>query len=210
MPKYAVTLFSLGRILILMGLSAGQVSADLIVNGSFENPALRPGSWQVFSSIPGWTSPTVGAGIEIQNNVAGSPYDGNQHVELDSNFNSLMTQNIQTTNGQSYALSFAYSPRPGVSDNSNGIEVWWNNVLLGTITASGVGLSNTNWQLYTYTISGTGNDTLQFVAVGISESYGGYIDAVSLNTTATPLPAAAWLLGSGLLGLVGIRRKIKS
>jgi hypothetical protein len=27
------------------------------------------------------------------------------------------------------------------------------------------------------------------------------------NTTATPLPAAVWLLGSGLLGLVGVRKK---
>ena len=27
---------------------------------------------------------------------------------------------------------------------------------------------------------------------------------------AVPIPAAAWLLGSGLLGLVGIRRKINN
>ncbi len=31
-----------------------------------------------------------------------------------------------------------------------------------------------------------------------------------LEVTATPIPGAAWLLGSGLLGLVGLRRKIKS
>jgi hypothetical protein len=28
-----------------------------------------------------------------------------------------------------------------------------------------------------------------------------------LPVTPTPIPAAAWLLGSGLLGLVGMRRK---
>jgi hypothetical protein len=27
------------------------------------------------------------------------------------------------------------------------------------------------------------------------------------NATPTPIPAAAWLLGSGLLGLAGIRRR---
>jgi hypothetical protein len=31
----------------------------------------------------------------------------------------------------------------------------------------------------------------------------------NVNVTATPIPAAAWLLGSGLLGLVGMRRKQK-
>jgi hypothetical protein len=31
----------------------------------------------------------------------------------------------------------------------------------------------------------------------------------NIDVTPTPIPAAAWLLGSGLLGLVGIRRKQK-
>jgi hypothetical protein len=39
------------------------------------------------------------------------------------------------------------------------------------------------------------------------------VGPTSLHTqsdyTATPIPAAAWLLGSGLMGLVGIRRKQK-
>jgi hypothetical protein len=39
-----------------------------------------------------------------------------------------------------------------------------------------------------------------------------YLDKVELNTVSSPtapvpVPAAAWLLGSGLLGLFGLRRK---
>jgi hypothetical protein len=30
---------------------------------------------------------------------------------------------------------------------------------------------------------------------------------ITYDYTPTPIPAAAWLLGSGLLGLVGMRRK---
>lgn len=37
--------------------------------------------------------------------------------------------------------------------------------------------------------------------------YGNF--GANLDVTPTPIPAAAWLLGSGLLGLVGIRRKQK-
>lgn len=37
--------------------------------------------------------------------------------------------------------------------------------------------------------------------------YGHWIDAVGAPVSAVPIPAGAWLLGSGLLGLVGVRRK---
>ncbi len=40
-----------------------------------------------------------------------------------------------------------------------------------------------------------------------------YIDSITgtlvQDTTPTPIPAAAWLFGSGLLGLVGLRRRQK-
>lgn len=35
------------------------------------------------------------------------------------------------------------------------------------------------------------------------------LDQVQLNVT-TPLPSAAWLLGAGLIGLIGVRRKVVS
>jgi len=45
-------------------------------------------------------------------------------------------------------------------------------------------------------------------AVGTTDTF--LVGAPVLNhVTSTPIPAAAWLLGSGLLGLVGIRRKLK-
>lgn len=82
----------------------------------------------------------------------------------------------------------------------------------------------TNGQSQTYLISGSSISVNDF----IFESYPGggngvWLGAVHVQNTPAgaggsawvgaqpvPVPAAAWLLGSGLLGLVGIRRKISS
>lgn len=35
-----------------------------------------------------------------------------------------------------------------------------------------------------------------------------YLDAAYLNVTSVPVPAAVWLFGSGLIGLIGLRGKL--
>ena len=50
-------------VVALSVLSAAHAQLNLVVNGSFENPALNS-SWDVFPSIPGWTL-SYGPAIEI-------------------------------------------------------------------------------------------------------------------------------------------------
>ena len=116
---------------------------------------------------------TSGSGIEIQDNVAGSPFEGVQHVELDSDTNSGMAQTISTVAGQEYDLSFFYSARPNQSSTTNGIDINWGGVNQGNITASGIGLSDTDWNLFTFSVIASGTSTiLEFVATGTSDSFG--------------------------------------
>jgi len=69
-------------------------------------------------------------------------------------------------------------------------------------------------QLYDGSAGGTGFDLaasdydwIEYIRVeGVSGFSGGEIDAFA-DVAAVPVPAAAWLLGSGLLGLVGLRRR---
>lgn len=199
MKKFLITafLFSVSNI----------ASANSIANGSFEDTTQNSGTWSVYSSINGWTT-VSGAGIEIRNNVIGTAQDGNNFVELDSHNNSAMAQTIATSANSFYDLSFYYSPRISQPDSTNGISVFWNDVLIGDITAQGSSLNV--WTLYSFTVKGTGSDVLKFAATGLNDSLGGNLDNVSLTPSPVPLPAAAWLFGSALIGFISLsnRRKI--
>lgn len=143
---------SFAAVAVTAAVFAPAAHANLIQNGSFENynlgnacknsasigcvnvgagATLASGQWAILGSPSGntgtladWNTGTLG--VELRNNVAGSAFDGNIFVELDTTANSLVYQNIGTTLGTHYLLSFAYQPRPGVTNASNPIRVTWN------------------------------------------------------------------------------------
>lgn len=181
--------------------------ANMITNGSFEATTQANGTWAIYTNLPSWTGGDYG--IELRNNVAGAAYDGVNYIELDTTQNSLAYQNITTEVGQQYELSFAYSPREQVLANSNGIDVFWNDAPVGSFTGNGSNIGNL-WVLENLIVTGIGTTSkLEFRAVGISNSYGGSLDAVSLVAKSVPEPATMLLLGLGLMGLAGLRRKVQ-
>jgi hypothetical protein len=187
----------------MMVLPMTSAQANVIVNGGFEAPDIPAGTFQVFAAIPGWTL-VAGHSIEMQDHVAGSPFEGNQFVELDSFANSSMQQLAPTTALQPYTLSFAYSPRPGVAAASNGIDVFFNGGLVTALATSGIGLQDTAWTVYSFTVVPTlGTSSVVFTATGVSDQLGGYIDDVRL--TQAPEPVTLSLLAIGLCGVAARR-----
>jgi hypothetical protein len=187
--------------LTLFPLSSAQ--ADLIVNGGFEAPDIPTGTFAIFGAIPGWAT-SVGPGIEIQDHVAGSPFEGAQHVELDSTANSGMIQTVITTiPGHGYHFSYAYSPRRNVPADSNTVDVFFNGALIATHSISGIGLTDTSWTLFTHHVTAVGAaSTVEFRAGGFSNSLGGYLDAVQF----VPEPVSVLLMGIGIAGFARWRR----
>jgi len=182
---------------------------NLIVNGSFEADAQAPGTEGIYANLTGWTGGDYG--IELRNALYGNAADGSNYVELDTTHNSLMFQKIDTVPGQTYTLTFAYSPRMNVAKDSNGIKVFWNGDEVATEKAKGAKNGN-DWTTYTITVVGGLKDKskLEFKAIGADDGVGGGLDAISL-TSAVPEPAAysMIMIGVGLVGLAS-RRKQKN
>ncbi|MBP7006599.1 MAG: peptidoglycan-binding protein [Candidatus Pacebacteria bacterium] len=161
---------------------------NLLKNGSFETPEVSTGNYGIFPQatlglewLVDWVNVSqVGtAGLEIQDNVAGAPAvgSGNQFAELDANHPVKIWQDVPTINGQKYELSFKYSPRPNVA--SNNLEAWVDGTMLASL--SGVGSGATNWSSHTYDFTADANTTVKFTDIDTDDSYGGYVDDVSLN-----------------------------
>jgi len=213
-------------LLLAATVFAGTASANLIVNGSFEDPAVGENTWIVAGSgITGWDV-VSGAGIEIRNSAVGEAYAGENFIELDSDpsrggtdnpTNTTITQTIQGLEAGLYELTWAYSPRINVNGGidggfTNGIVAVWNESSLAeaSLVNTGDGGSVHDWVVYSLIVeaSGTGLDTLSFAAFGDEDKLGGSLDDVKLS--AVPLPAAVWLFGSALLGFVGFQKRKKA
>ncbi|WP_208339832.1 DUF642 domain-containing protein [Aetokthonos hydrillicola] len=187
---------------------AAAAGNNILQNGSFEDTVVANKSYGLYPSISGWNllSGSIGTRIEVQNNVAGTPLDGNNLVELDSNGVTGIYQDLATIVGRTYQLQFGFSPRAGIKDNR--LNINWGNNLVANLTADGTGLKDTKWQLFTYNLVATSAITrLSFDNLNeLSDTYGTYIDKVSVRDIPETSPFIG-LLAFGFIGGVMLRRK---
>ena len=92
-----------------------------------------------------------------------------------------------------YRLSFAFSPRAGRrAERDNQMLILVNGVETAYVTADGRGLDDSAWQYYSMFITAESATTkVEFSDIGNSNSYGSYLDDVSLFVANPSAPTYA-------------------
>ena len=182
-------------------------AAELIDNGSFENPGItNPCCTTVpTATLADWT--VVTGNVNIVNGTFGSSngnlaYDGKQYLDLigEGGVGSL-SQTFGTAIGQLYTLTFAYSHNlfGGLQSASADYSVAGLN---GSITHSTGSNANLDWRTVNVNFVATAaNTTLKFVNTAGSANEGVFLDGVSV-VAAVPEPStwALFLLGFFAVG----------
>jgi hypothetical protein len=206
--RLATRLATLG-VMVLLLLTPFIASANLVTNWNFESPQITENYYRVVNSgtngLTGWN--VRGKSIDIVNDLLDTghasgwwAHSGNQGIDLaGSTGPGAIWQDINTTIGQLYTFSFYASSNGGPI--TNGLLVYWGATNIATISTPAQG----EWNLHSFTVEATGEKTRILLGTLLDGYAGPLVDEI--NVSAVPIPAAAWLLGTGLVGLVVLRRK---
>ncbi|MDF2176830.1 DUF642 domain-containing protein [Aliiglaciecola sp. CAU 1673] len=181
MKSAVIALLALGCALL-----SYSTSANLIINGGFEDNNVKTNTWAWFTAdkVPGWE----GSNIEIWDTYQKfQAFDGTQHAELNAhggNGTYSIFQTFATEIGGLYELSFAYAARSKISESfrvdlSSGKDTFWSQVFTYKQVKS--------WATFDYQFKAlSAFTTLQFTAL-TKGTVGNFLDAVSVFQIKPPV-----------------------
>lgn len=174
-------------VLTMMAAFAVPAHANLVVNGGFET-----------GTFPPWTQ---GGNLVLTAVSPINPHTGTFAAALGPiDTDGFLTQILATISGQSYSLDFWLSSDGGTP---NHFSASWN----GSLLFNEVNILAHPYALNSFTVIGTGSDTLKF---GFHNNPGFlWLDDVSVQASGGPVipePGTLILVGSGLIALARRRR----
>jgi choice-of-anchor C domain-containing protein len=196
---------------IALVASALPASAALIINPSFEQPVVPNPDFQYYyagdNSITGWT--IVGNSVDILS-TNWAAHEGKQTVDLSGVNTGGIYQDIGTTPGHTYHLSFWLTANTEFQGTSGGpviktMRLFWSGNTIATLTADPTGKVKTNpgWTQYSYDLLATTATTrLQFNSL-TSGFAGPIIDDLALADITPAPPGSVPLPPAALLGVIG-------
>ena len=204
--------------LVLAILSISSASANLLTNGSFENASINPGAGFI-EVLPGQTSITGWDVVTEDVHYMGTFWeasDGIRSIDLDGVIGSSggVSQTFSTVAGTQYEVTFDMAGNYGnfpiikpMSVSADGQSGDFTFDITGR-SALDMGWTPMSWLF----VADDTSATLQFQSLtetlGLTEGWGAALDNVSvLAVNPVPVPAAIWLFGTGLIGLVGFSKR---
>ena len=181
------------KILASLALAAGLSvttanAASIVTNGGFET-----------GDFTGWTPNAVSYPMYIVT----SPVSEGQYAAQIAGYGygpDTLSQTLTTTAAQNYNLTFDLYQ---VASNPNGFSVSWDGITLYSDTDN-----PHNYLSYSFSVVGTGSDTLLFTDYNTSAFT--YLDNVSVSAASEVPEASTWMImigGFAALGFVAHRRK---
>ena len=159
--------------------------ANKLCNDDFEIPTIASSSWGNVhrSNYLCWSSSNPNIEVWSAGHLGVPAFSGNQFIEINSDNDGVLFQDISLTSGSKVDISFAHRGRKGVDVMKVSIGP-----VGGPYTQLGqYSTGNTSWEVYStsYTATTTGNYSLRFESVssfGGDKTFGNFIDAVSVKT----------------------------
>jgi hypothetical protein len=230
MPKFPVRWLvgAWAMVALLLLLSGPALAVPItLINPSFEDVSGELGGWS--SSTTDQTKRGIYPAAGIYGNPNYTSPDGSKVALVNRGGDLFQNVLVPITPGTTYILK-VYVGHPGVPPDPNvwpqptplPFAYWVQLRSYGTVSDVLASISGSNEPPWPYgydpgigqfgllTLSYTANDSytneyLQIVLMATQDSFWVNYDMVTLD--AVPVPPTVWLLGSGLLGLWGIRRR---
>lgn len=183
------------------GVGAGSFELGNFVNNGIDFMSLAPGA----TTITGWTVGGPGGGIDWLTTPGWGADTGSKSVDLQLYGNNSISTSIPTITGNVYSLSFGAAANTAYITNTGVVSAGSlvNHVFTAAFSNN---FSNQSFTPSTFLFNATGpTTTITFQGTGLNTQYGPVIDSVSVS--AVPVPAAFWLFGSALAGLIGFGRR---
>ena len=189
----------------LVASQTAVASPNLIVNGGFESSTFS-GLFAPYSAgSSALTDWTIESGSIDLINTLWQHASGSYSLDLSGNEDGLISQVFNTTQGQTYRVSFSLAGNPDDADKVKVVQVGMSNEPLYEFDTTGQTRTNMGWVTKSFDFIAADTTSKLFFAGTQESPFGAALDNISV--TAVPEPETYAMFLAGITLMAGIARR---